>query len=88
MEITPDVTVQVYLDNVILDNYGSNNNGNTNNNNNTNNNANNNSNNNNRAQISTLPKAGIKTILILILLFSTTSIIVYIRYKNLKKYIK
>ena len=83
MEITPDVTVQVYLDNVILDNYGSNNNvTNNTNNNNTNNNSN------NKAQISTLPKAGIKTILILILVFSIISIVIYFRYKNLKKYIK
>ena len=84
MEITPDVTVQVYLDNAILDNYGSDNN--VTNNNTINNNTNNTSN--NKAQISTLPKAGIRTILILILVFSIISIVIYFRYKNLKKYIK
>ena len=90
-----DIKAELYLDGVKFDkkNDTTGNNGNTTNNNNKN------DKNNQNQQISTnkidntkayniLPHTGIKTILILIFIIAVISIFVYIRYKNLSKYIK
>ena len=95
MNMKSDIKAELYLDGVKYDkkNDTTGNNGNTTNNNNTNDKKNQNQ------QISTnkidntkayniLPHTGIKTILILIFIIAVISIFVYIRYKNLSKYIK
>ena len=95
MNMKSNIKAELYLDGVKYDkkNDTTGNNGNTTNNNNTN------DKNNQNQQISTnkidntkayniLPHTGIKTILILIFIVAVISIFVYIRYKNLSKYIK
>ena len=96
MSMASDIKAELYVDGVKFetkdDNNGSNNNA-------TNNNNTSNKNQNQTSQISTnkidatktsnvLPFTGIKTILILIFIITIISVVVYIRYKDLSKYIK
>ena len=74
MKMDTDVEVEIYLDNVKVDNVDSDNNGNTDTP--------------NKTPPSRLPNAGLRTVMILVLIVSAVSIVVYIRYKNLSKYIK
>ena len=95
MSMASDIKAELYVDGVkfeIKDDSNGSNNNSTNNNNNT-------TNQNQTSQISTnkidatkasnvLPFTGIKTILILIFIITIISVAIYIRYKDLSKYIK
>lgn len=85
MKLETDIKLEMFLDNVKKDNSNSSTAGNNNQNSN-----NNNLKNENKTSIpDKLPKTGIKDIIIfIILVISAIGIIVFIRYKNLSKYIK
>ena len=96
MSMKSDIKAELYVDGVKFEIKSDTNGNNTTNNNTTNNNT---ANKNQNQQISTnkvdstkasniLPFTGIKSILILIFIIAIISVIVYIRYKDLSKYIK
>ena len=81
MEMDSEVTVEIYLDNAKVNNVNSGNSMQTGN-------TTGNTEVNTTVALKRLPKAGVRNILILILIVSVIGIVVYIRYKNLSKYVK
>lgn len=79
MNMDSDVIVETYLDNVKVNNVNSGNKDNS---------ETPNKSGDTTVASSKLPNAGIRTVLILIIIISIVGVVVYIRYKNLSKYVK
>lgn len=75
MELETDATVEIYLDNAKIEHSNSNNSTNS-------------SSKDNTIATGILPNAGIRSVLIAIFIITICGIVIYIRYKNLSKYVK